>query len=74
MATAQPGNTVAMVAAVADEEAGLEAEDPMQEDRYSVMCRFFTFFFYLPLVDTTTQKRGFLGFRKYKLEDPFFTS
>jgi hypothetical protein len=32
MATALPGNSVAMVAAVAGEEAGLEAEDLMQED------------------------------------------
>jgi hypothetical protein len=42
MATAHPGNTVAMVAAVAGEEAGLEAEDPMQEDSY---VSFFLLFF-----------------------------
>jgi hypothetical protein len=35
----------AMVAAVAGEEAGAEVEDPMEEDSYPVMCRFFYFFF-----------------------------
>jgi hypothetical protein len=44
MATTLPGNTVAMVAAAAGEEAGAEVEDPMEEDSYLVMCRFLLFF------------------------------
>jgi hypothetical protein len=48
MATAHPGNTAAMAAAVAGEEAGPEGEDPMLEN--SVV--FLYFFFHLPSVGT----------------------
>jgi hypothetical protein len=63
MATAQPGNAVAMVAAVAGEEAGLDAKDPMEEDRYPVMCRFLILFFTcLRLIPVSTVGRFFFFF------------
>jgi hypothetical protein len=71
MATAHPGNTVAMVAAVAGEEAGLEAEDPMQEDSY---VSFFILFFYLPSVDTCINYGTvfFSFFYQHKIKKRFF--
>jgi hypothetical protein len=83
MATTLPGNTVAMVAAAAGEEAGAEVEDPMEEDSYLVMCRFLLFFFTcLRLIPVSTAgrflffyfntKKRFFGLPKYNLEKTLF--